>query len=201
MVCFELFPYKVFHVLIFFILLARTKDFSLVSKLLEIFFFLAAYFFLLYLPSLSDTFSNRSILLKLNSFLSLWLDRDFFTMIFGLIPHFSLLIFFIFFTDYLIIVTVGLFAFCLSDMALCFDILLFSSLIFCSAANVFPPLRLVINILTLNLPFRSFILTYWHSLFLLLSLNRISVKSNFGSSSTWTLGVASVGSCSNKISS
>ena len=38
-------------------------------------------------------------------------------------------------------------------------------------------------------------------LFLLFSLNRISVKSNLSSGSTWTLEVVSIGSCSNRISS
>ena len=113
-----------------------------------------------FLSSLSDTFFDRSILLKLNSVLNLWLDRDFSSMTFELIPYFSLLTLFIFSADCLIIVTAGILAFCLSDMVLSFDILLFSSLIFCPAANAFPPLRLVINIVTLNLSFRPFILTF-----------------------------------------
>ena len=119
-----------------------------------------------FLSSLSDTFFDRSILLKLNSVLNLWLDRDSSSMTFEFIPYFSLLTLFIFSGDCLIIVTAGILAFCLSDMALNFDILLFSSLIFCSAANAFLQLRLrlVVNIVTLNLSFRSSFLTCWNSL-------------------------------------
>ena len=93
----------------------------------------------------------------------LWLNRDFSLMVFGLIPYFSLLKLFIFSADCLVIVTAGILAFCLSDMALSFNILLFSSLIFCSAANAYP-LWLVVDIVTLNVSLRSFILTCWNSL-------------------------------------
>ena len=138
---------KIFQVLnFFFTLLARTKTFSLISKLLFNYFFLTAYFFLSYLSSLSDAFFDRSILSKLNSVLNLWLDRDFSSITFGFVLYFSLLTLFIFSADCLIIVTVGFLAFCLSDMALSYNILLFSSLIFCSAANAFPSLRLQVNI-------------------------------------------------------
>ena len=141
----------------FLILSTKTRTFSPTSKLLCNFFFLAVCFFLLYLSSLSDTFFYCSILSKLNCPKSLAGQRF-------LLDDVSFLTLFIFSAGCLIIVTAGVLAFCLSDMALSFDILLFSSLIFCSAANAFLPLRLGVNIVTLNLSFRSFILTCWNSL-------------------------------------
>ena len=101
MVYFEQFVYNIFQVL----------TFSLTLKFSRNFFFLAAYFFLLYLSSLSHTFFERFILLKLNSVLNFSLDRDFSLMTFGLIPYFSLLTLFIFSADCLTIVTAGILAF------------------------------------------------------------------------------------------
>ena len=63
----------------------------------------------------------------------------------GLIPYFSLFTAFIFSADCFIIVTARILALILSNMPFTFHVLL----IFYSTTNDFPPLRLVVNIVTL----------------------------------------------------
>ena len=141
----------------FFDTLCQNKDFfcRFVGHSLIFFFVVAAYFFLSYLSSLPETARDRSILLKLKSTLNLWLDKDFSSTSSGLIPYFWLFIPFIFSADFQIMVRVGTLAFCLLDMALILETLAFNSMIFCSVAKAFPPLTLVVNMVTLNLSFRS----------------------------------------------
>ena len=78
-VCFQLLAYKIFQVLIFVILSARTRTLSLISNLLHNFIFLAAYFFLPYLSSLSDTFFDHSLAEQRFLLDGIWTYTIFFT--------------------------------------------------------------------------------------------------------------------------
>ena len=127
----------------FLILSARTKTFlpTLRFSCGFFFFFFSLFFF--------------SILSKLKSVLDFQFNKDFLSMSLGLSPYFSFNTLFMLSAEVNIIFVGVTFIF----SAFNFAILLLSSHIFCSAANVFLPLTELVNISTLFLSFKSLIFT------------------------------------------
>ena len=130
------------------------------------FFRFRIYFFLLNLSCLLFNLFVYSNLCILYNTLKLSLSKAFLSTSSGEKPYFTLGLIFILAVEISIIFLGEIFNFWLFNFA----ILVFSSLFFCSAANAFPPLKDVENMVTLFNSFKSFSLVYFHLLKFLIYL-------------------------------